>query len=333
MHQNVNIIGSGIYHPSNKVDNSFFSNHFKKLNIEVEHLLQHLSRKTRYLVDNDHENALTMAINASIKALEKAKITPDQLDMIVFASDTPQYFSPSNALLINKEIGASNAHIVYDINSNCTGALAALDQISRYLKTKKNIRHVLLASAMLISPVAKKDDPIVYANLSDAGAALVLENVDEKEERGFIDSKYFTDSNYHHTIMNPACGISRIANPDINPEEKKMQWNPFDFGFLSDNWSKLIKDLVLENQISLKDIHHYIFSQFSKPDAEETLRKLDTDINQHTYIGDQYGYTGVTSPIIALDKALSDKKIKKGSKVVLCSVAAGYSMSAVLFQF
>ncbi len=333
MYQNSIILGTGIYHPANKVDNSFFIEHFKKYDINAEKLMNYLGRNTRYLSNDENESSLSMAIEASKDAMANAAVTPEELDMIVFVSDTPEYTSPSNALKINHELGAVNAHIVYDMNSNCIGMLTALDQISRYVRANTKIKKILVAGGLLISAVEREDDVVVYPNFADSGAAIILENAAEESPRGFIDSCYFTDSSYHNTVVMPKCGYSHIYKDNINTNEKKWSWNPFDFDFLSDRWADLIKELAETNNMVPMDIDHFIFSQFSKPDSEKTLQKLNLDMSKKTFIGDKYGYTGVTSPIFALNSFLKDNRVKEGYNIVMISVGTGYTMVALLYKF
>ena len=136
---------SGIYHPDNKINNDFFIKHFEEKGVDLTDFLAKLGRNERYIIKNDKENALTMAIEAAKNALIDANISPEQLDAIVYSSDTPEYLCPSNALIINHYLNAFNAHTVYDLNSNCVGMVVALDQISRYMKTSKNYMESILS--------------------------------------------------------------------------------------------------------------------------------------------------------------------------------------------
>ncbi|HEX7714870.1 MAG TPA: 3-oxoacyl-[acyl-carrier-protein] synthase III C-terminal domain-containing protein [Bacillota bacterium] len=331
MVQNVIIKGVGIFHPTRKVENEFYIEHFKKQGNDITHLLNHLGRKTRFLVDDENETAITLAVKAAKDALSNAHIKAEDLDMIVFVSDNPHYLSPTNALMINHELGAKNAHIVYDMNSNCTGAVTAIDQVSRYLKTNKRIRYALIAGSMFITPFARESDPIVYAGAGDAGGCVILENVSGQKRVGFIDSNYFTDSNYNYTIVYPQCGLPNVVKNSVDEDKKKLNWTSFDFDFLCDKWAGLITEMAKRNHVTIDQIGHYIFSQFSRADIIKTIDKLQVSHDKYTFIADKYGYTGVTSPIFTFYNALKNGAIKNNSYVVFCSVGAGYTMSSILY--
>ncbi|MBC2582167.1 ketoacyl-ACP synthase III [Clostridium sp. DJ247] len=334
-YKNVNIIGTGIYHPSTKVDNSYYIEHFKKSGKDITDFLDKLGRKERYLVDNDKENALTMSIEASKKALENAGISADELDAIIFSSDTPEYLSPSNALIINHELQALNAHTVYDLNSNCVGMVVAMDQISRYMKTSKNIKYALVAGGLLSSSIAREDCKYTYPTSGDAGAAVILQCIEEDSPRGILDSKYCTKSEYYNTIVSPACGLTKARFDTTNEYYKKQQWTPFHLDFFAPEWSKAIDEFKAEYNFSIDEIKYFFLSQYSKEFITETAKLLNIkDYEERfTYIGHKYGYTGTTSPILALHETLENKTINENTKAVFCSVGAGVAMCSLLYQF
>lgn len=329
---NVRIKDIAVYYPYNVIGNQYFIDHFEAVDVNVEHLMSHLGREQRYLADED-ETSLSMAFEACHKVLKYAGVSAEGIDMIVLSSETPEYTVPSNALKLNHMLGAKNAHIVYDINNNCIGMLTALDQVNMYAKTKRNIKKILVVGTLLISSVVNTNDPVTYPNFADSAATVLLEAVEEEEMGGFIDSSFFTDSSYHDSIVMPACGYSRIYDKKIDEKSKKWSWHPFDFSFLPQKWSELIIDLLNKNDLKPIDINHFVFSQFSKPDAVETLKKLNVDCEKFSYVGDEFGYTGTTSPIFGLRSAIRLGKVKKGSKVILCSVGGGYTMCCLLYKF
>jgi 3-oxoacyl-[acyl-carrier-protein] synthase-3 len=112
-----------------------------------------------------------------------------------------------------------------------------------------------------------------------------------------------------------------------------MLWKPFDFDFLSEKWSALITDLLSDYDYNPKDVSGYFMSQFSEADLKLTMDRLEVDLSQAIYIGDQYGYTGCTSPVMALDDKLKTGSFCKDDIIVFCSVASGYSMTALLYKW
>jgi 3-oxoacyl-[acyl-carrier-protein] synthase-3 len=327
----VKIKGVSIAHPKTKYDNQFFIDHFNALGLKAEGLMNHLGRKERYLVDPEKENTITMAIDAAQKALASTNTRAEELDMIVFVSDTPEYTYPSNALILNRKLGANNAHIVYDMNANCIGMLSAIDQVNVYLKSRAELQKALIIGSVYVSNIIRKDDTVMYPNFSDGACAVVMEKT--LENIGLVASNYHTDATLADFVMYPSAGFSQIFNENISVADKKLRFDPHDVSFFSDEWKKLITAMLNKHNVQASEIDHWIFSQFSRPEVEETLLKLKVGLDNYTFVGEEYGYTGVTSPIFALHDALERKRIRKGDKVVFCSVAVGYSMSSLLYQF
>ena len=143
----------------------------------------------------------------------------------------------------------------------------------------------------------------------------------------------FTDDTYYWSITMPACGMSKISDKTVSNDDKKMLWKPFDFDFLSEKWSALIIDLLSDYDYKPKHVSGYFMSQFSKADLKLTMDRLEADLSQAVYIGDQYGYTGCTSPVMALDDKLKTGSFSKDDIIVFCSVASGYSMTALLYKW
>jgi len=322
-----------IYHPQNKVDNSYFVNHFNQIGIDAESLMNHLGRKERYLASED-ENSLSMAFKSAEAAINSSNTSREEIDMIVFVSDTPEYTVPTNALKLSDMLGTKNAHLIFDMNSNCTGMITALDVAGTYIKSNPSIRNALIAGSLHISSIVRNDCPISYPNIADGSASIILSccsSLDYSARKGLIDAEYFSNPKNHSLMVHPACGMSKILDKNINESNKKLNWIPHDVSFFSDNWKDLIQRILTRNNLSPSDIDHYFFSQFSKPDVEATLDKLGVPHDRYTFVADKYGYTGCSSPFFAFYEALANRKICEGSKILFCSVGAGYTMSAALY--
>ena len=334
MFNNVHIVGVGSYHPKRILKNEYFVEHFK--NFDLEHkakgLMDKLGREKLTLAE-ENENAITMSLKAAELALKKANLSSEDIDMIISASDTPEYLTPCCALIIRNRLNAHRAKAVFDVNCDCIGMLHAIDIGTKFLKTDKNYKRVLVVGSLLISPFAREDDIVVYSTIGDGASAIILESREEERECGFLGSRAFTDDSYNENIRFPACGLSNVPKEGISEYERKMSWKPFSVDFLSKNWTILIKKLLKDNGLKPTDVEHYFMSQFSKEELETTMRKLHVDLDKAIFIANKYGYTGPTSPIMALDDKLQEGPFKEGDLCIFCSVAGGYSMSALLYKW
>lgn len=328
---NVKIIGTGLSHGDNEISKEFFIDHFRKMDVEIEGLLNHLGKTKVYRVSDEKDNSITLAEKSCMEALENCNLSVSDVDALIFVTDTPEYLFPSNAMYLSNILGMNNLKMGYDINSNCTGMLLALEQITQYMRNNSKLNKAIIVGSLHISNVLKEDCSVSYPTTSDASVALVLEKAVEEEQRGFISSNFCTHIQEAKNILLPHCGFSHIYDEDINVKEKKLNWNPFDFSHLSGTWSKIIKELLMEKDLSADDINWYIFSQFSKADGVLAMNKLEQPIHKNLFYGHEFGYTGCTSPFLAYHNALKEDKIKPGDRVVLTSVGAGSNMVTLYY--
>lgn len=325
----VTIEGLEIYHPNNKMDSSYLTDKFGQ---DVLKLLNHLGRNERFVIKDAEENSLTMGVEAAKKVLDKVNITCSEIDIIVFVSDTFEYEIPTNALISRELLGAQNCTLVYDMNDSCIGMITAIDQVSTYMEMKDIYKNALIIGSSHGSYIAKKDCPLINSS-GDAAAAVILKK-DDCHNKGVIDAIYHTDSKNYKFMTYPECGFSNIFSPEINVENKKFNFTPHDVSYFSDRWYELIIKILHKNDVKLEEVKHFFFSQFSHADIKDTLEKLkiNNPKERYTFVADKYGYTGNTSPFIAMYEALRDKKIGQGDTIVFCSVGAGYTMGAMIYK-
>lgn len=332
MKLNVCIREVAIYHPENSVGNAYFVDHFNEQGNDITGLLKVTGRESRYLSTDANENPLTMGIHAATNVLRQSGLQAEDLDMIVFTSGTPEYVQPTNALKVHHALGGKSSTIVYDLNSNCVGMVVALEQVSRYMLSNPNMKYAMVIGSEQMNRYSRKTEEVPYSNFGDGSAAIILERL-ENTDFGFIDSSYYTDSSMHDTIVLPATGFSNIYREDLVEHDKLLEWLPFntDEAFLSAK--NAIERLLKENGLSKADVKKYFLSQFAKKNIDIICDQLEEDPEKFKFIGDEFGYTGTSSPFIALAKSVEAGEIKRGDVIIFWSVGAGISSCNVLYRY
>ncbi|MBC8059879.1 MAG: ketoacyl-ACP synthase III [Clostridiaceae bacterium] len=321
------------YHPENVVTNEFYLDHFNKMGRDITPLLEITGRNKRYISKDPNETMLTMGIEASKSALKKANLKAEDIDLIVFSSGTPEYVQPTNAVKLHYAIGGKKKTTVYDVNCNCVGMVVALEQVCRVMRDNPKIKYALIVGSEQLTKYSRFEEEITYSNFGDSGCALLLENKEETES-GFIDSDCFTDSTLHECINFPAMGLSKAIHDKHLPiSDKLIQWLPFDtdeaFASAVDGIDRMVQD----NGLHKDDIKKYFFSQFAKKNIDMVREKLEVSEEKFPYIGDEFGYTGTTSPMITLAKTLERGELARGENIVFWSVGAGITCSCVLMKY
>lgn len=327
----VKIKDIAVYHPKNKVDNEYYIEHFKNTKGEdhTRFITDVLGRQSRYIIDNDSENSVTMAIEASKRVLNKADFQADDLDMIIFSSQVPEYTFPSNAVMVHEGIKAGTKTGVFDMNANCTGMTIALDQASRYLLSNPHMTRILLVGSDYTSLIADPEDSLTYPNFGDAACAVILEKTNE--EQGFIDSIYYTDTWIVDKVTFPRSGLSnKLKGYD---DSNYLQWLPFDGAAALPKAYNIIDEMLARNHMKIEDIDAFCLSQFSLSFLESFQENYQMDKEKLIYAGDKFGYTGTTSPLIAFHEGIQNGNIKRGDTILFWTVGVGYNLIAVLFTY
>lgn len=332
---NVIIRGVGKYIPKKVVNNDFFVDHFKKEEngaVDVTGLMNSLGRSVRHVAEKC-DNSLLMGYKAAMDVISRNDIDVNTIDMIVFVSTTPEYTSPTNALKLNAMLNAKNAHMVYDMNCNCTGMLVALDTVSKVMKCSNDVHRALIVGSMYASSVVRFNDSIAYPCFGDAGSAVILDKVADNVEHGFIDYVYHTDSRDNDKIRLPSCGHSVERMNKLHKYYRRLEWIPFDTDYFVDVWYNMIHSVFERNDITDEDVAYYLFSQFSDKYNQQTLDKIgNVDRTKYVFNADKYGYVACSSPILALDEIWDKAKMTSDKYLLFCSVAAGTSFSVVLYK-
>lgn len=333
MNNNCMITGISYYHPNHKVDNEYFIEHFKNLGTDISGLLKATGRNSRYISDSMDETMLTMGYHAAQEVLEKTHVKASQLNMLVFSSGTPEYIAPSNALIIHSMIGAGQKCAVYDLNANCAGMLVAMEQIARVMRSNPNIKYALLVGSDQLNRYARYSEAIAYSNFGDSACAIVLENVFHTD-RGFIDSDFYTNSSNHDKILLPAKGMTNVVhNKHLSVEDKLVKWTAFNLSGAFYSAKISIEELLFKNNLSKKQIKKYFLSQFSKKNIENVCNELEEDMDKFIFVGDEYGYTGTTSPFLAYARAIKNEELSIGDYIIFWTVGAGTTCSCILYQY
>lgn len=330
--KNVIMQGTGVYIPNNKVYNEELDEHFEAMGLSAHNLMEHLGRRKRYFI-SEGENAISMCENAINHCAENNNIDLEKIDMLVFCSDTPEYLSPSNAMKLVGIYGEKlkRVKIAFDINSNCTGMIQGLDIVHKYM-LNSDIQNALVVGCFCISPIALWSDTVVYANFADAAACVAVSAMEEDRKRGFIDTEVYIDAGFHQYVTYPKCGLSKVPLKAIEPNEKRLEWNPFSMDFVPEYWARQINQVLKRNSLKAEDIDYFVFSQLSDDYNMKTLEILGIKGDKYHFVGKEYGYTGNTCPILCLNR-MWDTYANKGNRIIFCTIGAGYAIIVQLYEF
>ncbi|KFW98419.1 3-oxoacyl-[acyl-carrier-protein] synthase III C-terminal domain-containing protein [Pectobacterium carotovorum] len=325
--QRVKISGLSLYHPVNHVDNRWFIEYYDKKGVEIGGLLSALGHEKRYLIENNTENTLTMSIEASREVLKNRSWKPEDLNLIVFCSQTPEYLIPATALKIHHALKSGEKTLSYDMNANCAGLLIAVEQVSRVMLSRPDCTRALVVGADYLG-AHSYDSPVYHACFSDTAVAILLEKHDGSS--GMIDSEFRVQTSVIDNSLFPASGLSAIHG---RARSSGIEFTPFDDSVCIDAAADSLIKILERNKLTTDDIKYFFLSQFSIGNIKKLCSALDISQDYAPFIGNQYGYTATNSPFVALHESLKLNRIQRGDNLIFWTVGAGWQSAAVLMKY
>lgn len=326
---NVKIKSLEICHPKKKVTNDFYLEHFAKQGKDISRLLEGFGRNERYIAE-EGETTVTLGTDAALKALESAKLTGKDIDIILFSSSVPEYTAPTQALIIHNAINGKAETLVMDTNVNCVGMIATMDMAIRYLENNSSFKRALIVGAENMSAHTKDTDEMTYPQFGDMACAVILEKTEE--DSYLVGSKYVTNSSECSIIQYPHCGTaSTYTANSIN--DRKLNWTPFDGSFIVGIINDAFNKLLSENNLTMNDISCFGVTQYAQGIGQGCIQVFGVEPEKIPYVGDRYGYTGTTSPLLALHSSLKEGKVKRGDYIGLWSVGTNWTTCSMVLKY
>ncbi len=321
------IISSGRYVPEKVLTNADLD---RVLGEPVgEWLVQNVGIRERHIIGND-EATSDLAVNAARDALAKAQVDPLDVDLIILATDTPDYISPGTSSVVQYKLGASRAG-TFDVNCACTAWVTGLDIGARYIATDDSMNHVLVIGAYGMTRYVDWTDKRTATLFADGAGAVLLRAGDKP---GFLGSKLIADGSYHDYMGVFVGGTKTVANG----HDSARQYLRFEKRFPPDtnnkHWPPLVRDLMAKIGREVGEIDWIYFTQLNLRTIEYVMAELGLPLERTHWIMDKWGYTGSACMPMALDDAIEQHKgPQPGDLVVFCGSGAGYSMAAVAFEW
>jgi 3-oxoacyl-[acyl-carrier-protein] synthase III len=317
-----------ICHGSKVVSNDVYLEHFKKQGKNVEHLMTDvIGRDKRFMLDGN-ETAFSLALSASKSVLAKANLTGNDIDVIVYSSILSEYIAPPTSILLHKELNAGRNVMCFDMNANSTGMAVALENVSNYIMCSKRAKRALIVGCDSVNPLADSNSELTYGEYGDAACAIILEKVEE--DCGVLDAEYYMNTEESNNIMDPSCGFSSFfKSQDIG--ELYLKWLPFDGGAYI--YAEIIERMLEEHGLSKDHISMFCFSQFALINIRTMRRLMNISEDKSIYIGDKYGYTGTSSPFIALYEAIEQGKVKRGDYILFWTIGSDSESIVMLYKY
>lgn len=286
--------------------------------------------KSRYIA-SENEYTSTFATRAAERAMAMSGIEPEEIDMLIVATVTPDFPFPSTACLVQNNLKAVRA-TAFDISAACSGFLYALSLAEKYIMTGA-AQKALVIGAEVLSRIVDWTDRNTCCLFGDGAGAVVVEA--GAGERGILSTHIHSDGRHWELLYQPGAGNRNPASQKILDEKMafiNMQGN--DVFKLA---VRAMEDVALEalaaNNLTTSDIDLFIPHQANRRIIDAIGKRLGLNGEQLFINLERYGNTSSASIPIALDEVHRSGRIKEGDIILLDAFGGGLTWGATLMRW
>ena len=298
----------------------------KKIGIDKRHIV------------SESETSVSIAEKAAIKLFKEWDISKESIDFILLCTQSPDYFLPTSACILQDRLGISIFAGALDFNLGCSGYIYGL-ALAKGLVTSGIANNVLLITAETYSKFIHPKDKVNRTIFGDAASASLISNNGLAE---ICDFELGTDGSGAQNLMVKTGGLKYPKKEDdISQDENGAFYSPDHlymngteiFSFTQEMVPKVVNNMLLKHQLELSDIDLFIFHQANKYMLNFLRKKIKIPEEKFYYYMSKVGNTVSSTIPIALSEAIKDNTIGSKDSVLLAGFGVGYSWGGTILKF
>ena len=317
------IIGTGGYLPSNVVTNHDLE---KLVDTSDQWIRERTGIEQRH-VAVEGETTVDLAEQASRKAIEAAGIDASEIDLIIFATSTPDKIFPSSACILQARLDIHGCP-AFDIQAVCTGFIYALSVAEKFIQTG-SARTALVVGAEVFSRILNWEDRDTCVLFGDGAGAVILQ---ADEETGILSSHIHADGKYENLLWVPHGVGDGFDQVKAGKAFVQMRGNEV-FKMAVNTLGRIVDETLAASNMKKSDIDWLVPHQANIRIIAATARKLKMSMEQVVVTVNKHGNTSAASVPLALDVAVRDGRIKRGELLLLEAFGGGFTWGSVLVRF
>lgn len=316
------VIGTGGYLPEEVLTNEQIS---QTVDTSDSWIYERTGIKSRRIA-GPNETASSMAEIAARQAIEAAQIDPEEIDLIIVATGTPDRIYPSTGCLLQQRLAIKNC-VAFDVQAACSGSIFALSIADQYIKTGA-ARYVLVIGTEICSRVVDWSDRTTCILFGDGAGAILL---GASDETGIISTHIHSDGEYEDLLYCP----NPQAATDDNKDESgyiSMRGNEV-FKVAVNTLGRIVDETLEANNLDKSEIDWLVPHQANIRIIAATAKKLKMSMDQVVVTLENQGNTSSASVLLAFNEAVRDGRIKRGQVVLLEAFGAGFTWGSALIKY
>ena len=308
------ITGTGSYLPSKIVTNFDLE---KTLDTSDEWITARTGIKERRIVTN--ESTCDLALEASLNALSMAEISPQEIDLIILATTTPDKIFPATATMLQDRLGASCP--AFDLQAVCAGFVFALSTAQQYIENG-SAKNILVVGSETMSKIVDWSDRSTAILFADGAGAVVLS---ADSNTGIKHSKLYSDGSYLSSLHVNNNGIDELGTIEMEGNEV--------FKIAVNRLSDLAEETLRDCNMNSESLNWMVPHQANIRIIKAVAKRINLPMEKVIQTLDKHGNTSAASIPLALDVGVRDGRIKKGDTLLFEGIGGGFSWGSILTEF
>jgi 3-oxoacyl-[acyl-carrier-protein] synthase-3 len=319
------IIGTGSYLPKQRVTNEDLTAQLAAKGIETsdEWIVSRSGISSRHYAAVDQLSS-DLAVEAGKRALEMAGIGVQDIDLVIVASSTPDFYGsfPSTACIVQRKLGMTNNSAAFDVQAVCSGFVYAMSVADSFIKSGAH-KNVLVIGAEVFSRILNFDDRTTCVLFGDGAGAIVMS---ASNEPGILATKLHADGRHADILSVPGT----LAGGAIAGSGFLYMDGQAVFKLAVSVLEEVANEALAHANMTPDQIDWLIPHQANIRIMKSTAKKLNLPMEKMVVTVDQHGNTSAASIPLALDTAVRDGRIQPGQNVMMEGVGGGFTWGAVL---
>ena len=318
------IAGTGSCLPERVVTNDELS---KTVDTSDEWIATRTGIRQRH-VAGEGETTVSLSKTAALRAMENAGVTPDEIDLIILGTTTPNLIFPSSACLLQAELGIAGCP-AFDVNAACSGFIYALTVADNFIRSG-SAKTALVVGAETLTRMIDWSDRGTCVLFGDGAGAVVLK---ADHETGILSTHLHADGSKKELLWNPV-GVSEGFKPEEeNAGVRVLMTGNEVFKHAVKALDSVVEEALEANGLDRHEIDWLIPHQANLRIIEATAKRLDMPMDRVIVTVDRHGNTSSGSVPLALDEAVQSGKVQREQLVLLEAFGGGFTWGSVLLRY
>ncbi len=301
----------------------------KMVDTTEEWIMTRTGIKERHILRGEGKGTSDMASEAVVRLLEKTNTKPEEVDLLICATVTPDMVHPATANIISDKVGIKNA-FSFDMNAACSGFLFALVTASKYIESG-GYKKVIVVGADKMTSITDYQDRTTCVLFGDAAGAVMLEP--NEEGMGILDSATYTDGSGRIYLHQKAGGSVKPATHEtVDAREHYIyQEGQAVFKFAVTRMADVAVEIMERNQLTADDIAYLVPHQANNRIIEATARRMGLAKDKVMINIERYGNT--TNATIPMCIYEWENQLKKGDNLILAAFGGGFTWGSIYLKW